>query len=86
MLINKLQKTNRLSNDRFNKLKQFIIPIGLLMLASSILINRFLPNTESLDFVSGFLMGLSMVINIAGILIFSYNYSNKFTSGKNKAE
>lgn len=83
MLINKLQETNRLSNDRFNKLKQFIIPIGLLMLASSILINRFLPNTESFDFVSGFLMGLSLVINIAGILIFSYSYSNKFTSCKN---
>jgi len=82
MLINNLKKTNRLSNDRFNKLKEFIIPIGLFMLASSILIKRFLPNTESLDFLSGFLLGLSMVINIAGIIIFSYNYSNKFTSGK----
>ena len=82
MLISNLKKTNCLSNARFIKMKHFIIPIGLLMLASSILMNRFLPNSESLDFVSGFLMGLSMVINIAGIIIFSYSYSNKITSGK----
>jgi hypothetical protein len=42
-------------------------PIGLLLLAIAILIERFLPENNGLDFIAGFLFGLSIVLNISYI-------------------
>lgn len=71
MLINYLRKNGCLSEERFNKLKLFIIPVGMITLASSIIINRFFNANGMLDFISGFLMGISIVANITGIIAIS---------------
>lgn len=71
MLINDLIKTDNLQEKRVNKLKQYLIPIGMITLASSIIINRFLNENGMLDFVSGFLIGLSIVANLVGIIMLS---------------
>lgn len=73
MLVNYLLKTNRLSEERYNKLKQLLIPIGMLTLVFSIVLSRFFAEYELIDFISGFLIGISMVANIAGIAVLSRN-------------
>jgi hypothetical protein len=42
-------------------------PIGVLLLAIALLIERFLPENNGLDFLAGFLFGLSIVLNITFI-------------------
>jgi hypothetical protein len=40
------------------------MPIGLTLLAIAILLMKFLPATSVFDFTEGFLIGLSIVLNI----------------------
>jgi hypothetical protein len=43
------------------------MPIGLLSLAIALIIERFLPSNQGLDFLAGFLIGISIVFNMSYI-------------------
>jgi L-lactate permease len=51
---------------KMNKL--LTMPIGLILLAIAIMMDKFLPSNSSLDFIEGFLMGLSVILNIVYII------------------
>jgi hypothetical protein len=51
---------------KINKL--LTMPIGLILLAIAIVMDKFLPSNSALDFIEGFLMGLSIVLNIVYII------------------
>jgi predicted Kef-type K+ transport protein len=54
------------------KLKQILsLPIGVILLAVAILMEKFLPETRTLDFIEGILMGLSIVFTITYIIMVS---------------
>ena len=46
-------------------------PIGVLLLAGALLINRFFSGSPSMDFFAGMLTGLSLVLNIKYIIVVS---------------
>jgi hypothetical protein len=59
------------------KTKQFLtLPFGLIFLATAILIEKFGPDNNLLDFMAGFLFGLSIVLNMKYI----YTRSRKTVS------
>jgi hypothetical protein len=59
------------------KIKQFLtLPLGLILLATAILIERYGPDNNLLDFIAGFLFGLSIVLNMRYI----YTRSRKTVS------
>ncbi len=43
------------------------MPIGLMALAIALIIERFLPSNQGLNFLSGFLFGISIVFNLSYI-------------------
>lgn len=43
------------------------LPIGLLSLAIALIIERFLPSSDGLNFIAGFLFGISIVFNLSGL-------------------
>jgi hypothetical protein len=43
------------------------MPLGLLSLAIALIIERFLPSNQGLDFLAGFLFGISIVFNMSYI-------------------
>jgi hypothetical protein len=45
------------------------LPIGMICLAVGILMEKFLPSNNTLDFIEGFLIGLSVVLNIYYIFV-----------------
>jgi hypothetical protein len=49
------------------------MPIGVLALAAALLIERFLPSNDGFDFISGFLIGISLVFNISYLASFRKN-------------
>ena len=52
------------------KFKQILaMPIGMLLLAIAILIKKFLPDSNLFSFLEGFLIGLSIVLNIYYIIV-----------------
>ncbi len=56
------------------KYKQFSeLPIGVLLLAIALLIERFLPENNVFDFTVGLLIGLSIVLNLK----YAYKRSKK---------
>jgi len=56
------------------KIKQLLaIPIGIVLLAIVILMDRYLPGNNLLDFIQGLLMGLSLVLIIGYLLNGSRN-------------
>jgi hypothetical protein len=61
-----------------NKMNQILAaPIGVTLLALSIIISRFFPSTAFWDFLSGFLLGLSLVLNVYYIIITTKNLRSK---------
>lgn len=54
---------------KFRPLAQtkYALPIGITALAAAILMERFLPSNQGLNFLEGFLFGLSMVFNLSYI-------------------
>lgn len=46
---------------------KFLMPIGLLMLAGGLILHNFAPGRH-LEFLAGFLIGMSIVFVIAGFL------------------
>ena len=53
-----------------NKLTHVLaMPIGMILLAIAIILNRFLPENNVNDFLIGFLFGLSIALNIYYIFI-----------------
>ena len=69
MLIKYLRKSERMSEKTYINLKKSVLPIGMFMLAAGIILNRFFSENGIGAFCSGFLIGLSIVMNIAGIII-----------------
>jgi hypothetical protein len=52
------------------KLHQILsMPIGMILLALAIIINRFLPESSIFDFISGLFFGLSIVLNVYYIFV-----------------
>jgi hypothetical protein len=51
------------------KLQTLSLPVGLLLLSASILMEKTLPSTPGFDFTEGFFMGLSIVLNIYYIIV-----------------
>ena len=50
-------------------MKQLVsIPAGMIFLAFAILIDRFLPQTNFLDFLAGMFTSLSIVLNVRYVL------------------
>jgi hypothetical protein len=49
---------------------EWLIPIGSICLAASILIDRFIVGDGLLDFLIGILTGLSIVLNLVGLYRF----------------
>lgn len=45
------------------KLKQVSLPVGVMLLAIAILIDKYLPQSNLLDFIQGLCTGLSIVLN-----------------------
>ncbi len=43
------------------------LPIGMILLAIAILIEKYSPQSNCLDFIIGLLLGLSVLLNIAYI-------------------
>jgi hypothetical protein len=43
------------------------MPLGFLSLAIALIIERFLPSNQGLDFLAGFLFGISIVFNMSYI-------------------
>ena len=59
-------------NSLKNKLKNILAtPVGIVLLSLAIVMIRFLPGTGFLDFFSGFLLGLSLVLSSYYIIIIS---------------
>lgn len=54
---------------KFRPLAQtkYALPIGVFALVAAILMERFLPSNQGLNFLEGFLFGLSMVFNLSYI-------------------
>ncbi len=52
------------------KIKQFLaLPIGIVTLVAAVIIDKFFPENRTTDFVSGFLLGLSVVLNMYYIIV-----------------
>jgi len=69
MLINYLKKSECISETTSYNIKKFVLPLGLLMFTTSLLLKYFATGSPVIDFTSGFLMGLSIVLNVAGTII-----------------
>ncbi|MHA2066599.1 MAG: hypothetical protein ACXABY_19680 [Candidatus Thorarchaeota archaeon] len=46
---------------------EWLIPLGGICLAVALTIDHFLPENESLSFLMGVLIGLSITLNLAGL-------------------
>lgn len=56
------------------KTKNFLaMPIGIILMAIAIIMMKFLPSNNIFDFIEGFLIGLSIVLNI----FYIYSISKK---------
>jgi len=54
------------------KIKQLSpIPIGIVILAIAILMQRYLPGNDLVDFIQGLLIGLSIALNLRYVFIHS---------------
>ncbi len=69
MLINYLKRSNYISETTSMGLKRLVLPLGMFTFSSSLLLTHFGGESAAVDFSSGFLMGLSIVLNVAGIII-----------------
>lgn len=77
MFVNYLRRTNRISEERYDKLKHLLIPAGLFSLAVSLVLSRFFAEYEMADFFAGFFIGISIVANIAGLIFMSRIWKKK---------
>ena len=59
------------SNSKHNLTQLLATPIGVILLAMSFIVNRLLPTTTFFDFLSGLLLGLSLVLNVNYIITIS---------------
>ncbi|MDH5362192.1 MAG: hypothetical protein OEW84_02640 [Aigarchaeota archaeon] len=54
-----------------------LVPTGMICLAVAILVDRFLPPDPPLSFVIGVLTGISIVLNITGIIRTQHSETRK---------
>jgi hypothetical protein len=67
-----------MENNAKNKLKQLLAtPIGAILLALSLIVTRFFPATAFFDFLSGLLLGLSLILNAYYIIIISKKHKSE---------
>jgi hypothetical protein len=60
------------------KSKQLLaMPIGVILLAIAILMGRYLPSNNILDFIEGLFIGLSIVLNIYYVVVTSKNFKKE---------
>lgn len=71
MLINYLKRKDYISDKTVKTIHKILLPLGLLCLSASLIISRYLAGSPGVDFIAGFLMGLSIVLNLAGLIIIS---------------
>ena len=69
MLINYFKRSECISETTNHNIKRLVLPLGLLTFATSLLLKYFAGGSPVIDFTSGFLMGLSIVLNVAGTII-----------------
>ena len=69
MLVKYLRNSGRMSEKNEKVIRQIILPFGLLDFALGITLSRFFDGYKYIDFISGFLMGLSIVMITVGIII-----------------
>lgn len=69
MLVKYLRKSDRISEKTFIQIKKSILPLGIILLAISLILHRFFPENGIIAFISGLLMSLSIVANIVGIVV-----------------
>jgi len=57
--------------------KALTMPVGALLLAIAIMLEKFLPGSNLLDFIEGFLIGLSIVLNLYYVIVVSRKNKKK---------
>ena len=58
-----------IKNKKMKQSRLLTQPIGMICLAVAILMGKFLPGNNLNDFIEGFLIGISIVLNIRFIVI-----------------
>jgi len=67
-----------MENNAKTKLSQLLAtPIGAILLAFSLIVTRFFPSTAFYDFLSGFLLGLSLILNVYYIILISKKHKKE---------
>jgi hypothetical protein len=70
LVIKAFEKIIKTKTTDYMKLKKILtMPIGILLIAVAVFMEKFLPGNDTLDFVIGLLIGLSMVLNICFIFL-----------------
>ena len=72
MLIKHLKKTEKISEKTLKTIRLMLIPLGVSLFATGNFIARFFPENRIVVFISGMLMGLSVVANITGIIAYRH--------------
>jgi len=62
---------NKARTQDMKRYQLLTMPIGGILLASALLMQRYLPANNLLDFLEGFLIGLSIVLNIYYVIVTS---------------
>lgn len=68
MVIQYLRKTGQISEKNYTRVKRIVLSIGLISLSFGLVLNRIFPGYSSVDFLSGFFLGISIVANILALL------------------
>ncbi len=68
MIINYLLKSEEKQCVNYQKIRYMVLSVGMITLCLGLLLPRFFTN-NSIDFISGFFIGISIVANVMSILI-----------------
>jgi len=61
---------------------EYLLPVGMISFTAAILVDQFLPPDALLSFVIGVLSGISIVLNIAGIMRIRHLEARKHRNGR----
>ena len=77
MLVNHLRNKERISEKTFLIIKKMVLPLGLFLLVIAIILIRNFSESKPLSFIAGVLLGLSIVVNIVGLILKRTNTKSK---------
>lgn len=77
MLIDYLRSKDCMKEKTYIRIKKSVLPIGLFTLVIAIILSRYFPESGPWAFAAGFLMGLSIVVSIFGIIVVSRDWIKK---------